>query len=47
LSIPEKEKIWLLLSAGQVIWIVGKRVDERYRITKNTQQSKVIRLTEG
>lgn len=44
LSIPEKEKIWILLSSGEVVWIVGKRIDERYRITKQTQMAKVIHL---
>jgi tRNA(Ile)-lysidine synthase len=47
LSIPEKEKIWVLLSAGDVVWIVGKRIDERYRITKQTQQAKVIHLVQA
>jgi tRNA(Ile)-lysidine synthase len=46
LSIPEKEKIWILLSAGKVVWIVGKRIDERFRITKLTHQAKVIRILE-
>ena len=46
LSIPEKEKIWILLSAGEVVWIVGKRIDERYRITKHTQEAKIIHMLE-
>lgn len=46
LSIPEKEKIWILLSSGEVVWIVGKRIDERFRITKLTHQAKVIRILE-
>ena len=46
LSIPEKEKTWILLSAGEVVWIVGRRIDERYRITKQTQLTKVIHLAE-
>lgn len=46
LPIPEKEKIWILLSAGEVVWIVGKRIDDRYRITKQTQYVKVVHLAE-
>ena len=46
LPIPEKEKVWILLSAGEVVWIVGKRIDDRFRITKHTQHAKVIHLIE-
>lgn len=37
-SLLEKEKIWLLCSDNNIIWIVGKRIDNRYRITKNTRK---------
>ena len=45
-SVPEKEKTWILLSAGEIVWIAGKRIDERFRITKQTQQARVIRMSE-
>ena len=45
LPVPEKEKTWLMLSAGDVVWIVGKRIDDRYRISKQTYEAKVIHLT--
>ncbi len=35
MSILQKEKIWLLCSDNQIIWIIGKRLDDRYKI-KNT-----------
>ncbi len=38
LSRPEKEKIWLLCNRNQIIWVVGKRMDERYKITKKTEK---------
>ena len=47
LSLPAKEKIWILLSAGEVVWVLGKRIDDRYRIAKNTQQAKVIHLADS
>lgn len=47
LSIPEKEKIWILLSAGEVVWIVGKRIDERFKISKQTQHANIIHLVEA
>ena len=37
-SIPEKENCWLLCSGNQIIWIVGHRIDHRYRITPRTKQ---------
>ena len=44
LSIPEKEKTWILLSAGEIVWIAGKRIDERYKITKQTQMAMVVNI---
>ena len=42
-SLPEKENTWLLCSAGEVVWIVGHRADNRYRVTKNTKN--LLRVT--
>ena len=36
-SLPEKENTWLLCSGNDVIWIVGYRTDNRYKVTKNTR----------
>jgi len=39
LSHIEKEKIWLLCDADdQIIWIIGKRLDNRYKITEQTTE---------
>lgn len=35
--IPFKKQIWLLTSAGEIVWIVGYRIDHRYRITEKTR----------
>lgn len=32
----EKEQIWLLVSGNDIVWIVGKRLDNRFRITEDT-----------
>jgi tRNA(Ile)-lysidine synthase len=38
-----KEKQWLLCSGNDVIWVVGKRADDRYKITKSTKKiSKIV-----
>jgi tRNA(Ile)-lysidine synthase len=35
----EKEKIWLLCDAqDQIIWVIGKRLDNRFKITKQTTE---------
>ena len=37
LSIPEKENIWILCSGDNIVWVVGKRLDERYKISDYTE----------
>ncbi|MFC2110858.1 tRNA lysidine(34) synthetase TilS, partial [Bacteroidota bacterium] len=38
LSIIDKENIWLVCSAEKIVWIIGHRIDNRFRIGKNTKQ---------
>lgn len=33
-----KEKQWLLCSGNDIIWVVGKRADDRYKITNSTKE---------
>lgn len=35
-SLLQKENIWLLCSGLDVIWVIGKRMDDRYKITNKT-----------
>ena len=37
LSLPEKENIWIIETGNKIIWIVGKRIDERFKITDKTK----------
>lgn len=41
-SIPEKENAWILSSGNQLVWVVGKRIDDRFKITPQTK--KIIRI---
>ncbi len=44
ISLLEKEKTWLLCtSINEVVWIVGKRLDNRFKITENT--TKTLKIT--
>jgi tRNA(Ile)-lysidine synthase len=43
-SIDLKENTWLLCSGGKIIWVVGHRIDNRFRITPRTKQVLQIRL---
>jgi tRNA(Ile)-lysidine synthase len=38
LSLLEKENTWLLCSGGDIIWVIGHRTDDRYRITAGTKR---------
>ena len=38
LSLKEKEQIWLLCSGNNIIWIIGRRIDHRYRVTVATKE---------
>jgi tRNA(Ile)-lysidine synthase len=37
-SLLEKENIWLLLSDNKIVWIIGKRQDNRFKVTETTTQ---------
>lgn len=43
LTTLEKENIWLLCSGNTIIWVVGLRTDDRYKITPKT--TKAIQIT--
>ena len=43
LSIPEKENTWLLCSGRHILWIVGHRIDHRFRVTSQTKEVLQVR----
>ncbi len=42
LSISDKENVWLLCSQEKIIWVIGKRLDDRFKISNST--SKILRI---
>ena len=44
MSVLQKEKIWLLCSANEIIWVIGKRLDDRYKAIVTTHNILKIEL---
>ncbi len=42
-SLPEKQRQFVLLSGEEIVWLVGRRIDDRYRLTSETEN--VLRIT--
>ncbi len=45
LSINEKENSWLLCANNEIVWVIGRRLDNRFKITKNTSSILKMELT--
>jgi tRNA(Ile)-lysidine synthase len=45
LSRLDKDRILVMECEGKIIWIIGERIDNRFRITPETEQALIIKVT--
>ncbi len=43
IPLNEKEKIWLLLNGEKIVWVIGYRMDDRFKVTENTKR--ILKIT--
>lgn len=46
IDVLAKEKQWLLCSANAIVWVVGKRADQRFSVTESTKQILKFKIQE-
>jgi tRNA(Ile)-lysidine synthase len=44
MDLVSKEKQWLLCSDNKIVWVVGKRADERFKVDDSTR--KILKITQ-
>ena len=44
LSLIEKENTWLLCSGEEIVWVIGMRLDERFKVTFQTKNIFQLKL---
>jgi len=44
IPLPLKERIWVLASGRKIVWIMGYRIDDRFKITEKTKTVLLLRF---
>lgn len=47
LSIAEKDQVWIVCSGEDIVWIVGYRLDDRYKVTEETKNIAELQVEES
>ncbi|RZJ27706.1 MAG: tRNA(Ile)-lysidine synthetase, partial [Flavobacterium sp.] len=42
-ALTDKTNAWILCSAGEIVWIVGRRMDDRFKVTGTTKN--ILQIT--
>lgn len=45
IPIPGKENIKVLESEGKIVWVIGERIDDRFKVTENTAKVLIIKVS--
>jgi tRNA(Ile)-lysidine synthase len=46
-SILDKEQTWLLCSAEDIVWIIGWRIDDRYKLSNKSKKAFIAELNKA
>ena len=47
ISKSDKEKVWVIESAKRIAWVIGHRIDDRFRVSENTRSLLQITANPG
>jgi tRNA(Ile)-lysidine synthase len=45
IPLHQKENVWLLCSGQKIVWVMGHRIDNRFKVTPETRQVLKIEIT--
>jgi tRNA(Ile)-lysidine synthase len=40
-----KQKVWVVTSENEIVWVIGYRLDDRFKITQGTKEVYELKLT--